>query len=71
MVRKILDGLAVLSFLLTVGIIGGGFMSYRYVTSPEFEKQIKTKLMGNVTKLMPKALDKSLPGMTGPAVPWK
>ena len=71
MVRKILDGLAVLSFLLTVGIIGGGFMSYRYVTSPEFEKQIKTILMGYVTKLMPIALDKSLPGMTGPAVPWK
>ncbi len=56
---------------LMVALLGGGFMGYRYVTSPEFEKQIKSKLMGNVTKVMPKALEKSLPSMTGPAIPWK
>jgi len=47
-----------------VALLGGGFFGYRYVTSPQFEEQIKNKFI-------PKTIEKKIPRMTGQAIPWK
>lgn len=70
MVRKILDGLAVLSFLLTVGILGVSFYVYKYVTSPQFETTIKNKLLGEINKKLPSSINQQLPKTTGVSIPY-
>ncbi len=50
-------------------VLAGGFFGYRYVTSPQFEEQIKNKLMDDLTKIMPKAIDKKMPKITGVGLP--
>jgi len=69
MVRKILDGLAVASFVLTAGIIGGGFFGYKYVTSPQGQAKIKNAIMGDLKKAMPDQIQKQLPKTTGLGFP--
>tara|TARA_B100000287_G_scaffold144271_1_gene136176 strand:- start:8303 stop:8515 length:213 start_codon:yes stop_codon:yes gene_type:complete len=68
MVRKILDGVAVLAFLLSAGLAGGSYFGYKYVTSPHGQAKIKKAIMGDLKKMMPSAIDKKLPKMTGPAL---
>ena len=60
----ILKVLVYVNTALMVGLLGGGFFGYRYVTSPQFEEQIKNKFI-------PKTIEKKIPRMTGQAVPWK
>lgn len=67
----ILKVLVYVNTALMVALLGGGFLGYRYVTSPQFEEQIKNKLMGDIGKVMPKAIEKKIPRMTGQAIPWK
>lgn len=50
-------------------VLAGGFFGYRYVTSPQFEEQIKNKLMDDIGKVMPKAIDKKMPKITGVGLP--
>jgi hypothetical protein len=50
-------------------VLAGGFFGYRYVTSPQFEVQLKNKLMDDLTKIMPKAIDKKMPKITGVGLP--
>jgi hypothetical protein len=69
MVRKILDGLAVASFVLTAGIIGGGFFGYKYVTSPQGQAKIKNAIMGDIKKALPSAIGHAMPKATGDAIP--
>ena len=69
MVRKILDAIAVLAFLLSASITGGAYFGYKYITSPQFELKIKNKLMGDLNKAMPQAIDQKMPKMTGVALP--
>ena len=69
MVRKIIDGLAVASFVLTAGIIGGGYFGYKYVTSPQGQAKIKNALMGDLKKAMPSQIKKQLPKVTGVGLP--
>ena len=71
MVRKILDGLAVASFVLTAGIIGGGFFGYKYVTSPQGKAKIKNAIMGDIKKALPGAIGGQMPTTTGPALDIK
>ena len=52
-----------------LGILGGGFFTYKYVTSPEFERNVKNKLMGDLEKKMPKVLEKKIPKFTGKSLP--
>jgi len=63
MVRKILDGLAVLTFLLTVGIIGGGVFGYLWITNEDNQKMLQDKAMEKVMGAI------KLPGLSGPALP--
>ena len=56
--RKALDIITIVTGILMLGILGGGFFTYRYLTSENFQK-----------KMMDKVLDDSLPKMTGPSIP--
>ena len=67
--RKILDAVTILSALLSVGIIGTGVYTYKYVQSPQFQKKIMDKVLGEVQGLMPDVLGNSLPDVTGPSLP--
>ena len=50
-------------------VLAGSFFGYRYVTSPQFEVQLKNKLMDDIGKVMPKAIDKKMPKITGVGLP--
>ena len=69
MYRKILDCLTIVSTILVLGIVGGGFFTYRYVTSDNFKDKVLEKVMGEVSGLMPDVLDNALPDMTGNSIP--
>ena len=54
---------------MTLGIIGGGFFTYKYVTSEQFKNKLLNEVMGNVKNVMPKMIEGTLPDMTSPHVP--
>ena len=63
MIRKILDACALAGLLVSASLAGGSFYLYKYVTSPAFEKEVKDKIMKEVTSGIP------LPSISGPALP--
>ena len=67
--QKILTGLIIFNTVGLVGIIGGGFYTYKYITSGNFEKLIKSKIMGDIQSALPKAIENKLPSRTGNSVP--
>ena len=67
--RKALDIITIVTGILMLGILGGGFFTYRYLTSEGFQKQMMDKVLRGVGDMMPKVLDDSLPKMTGPSIP--
>ena len=67
--RKILDALTILTTVLVLGILGGGFFTYKYVQSPQFQKKIMDKVLGEVQGLMPDVLGNALPNATGKSMP--
>tara|TARA_Y100000361_G_scaffold39970_1_gene34237 strand:+ start:143 stop:379 length:237 start_codon:yes stop_codon:yes gene_type:complete len=69
MFQKICNYLSILSTVLVLGILGGGFFTFKYVTSEQFKAKIMNEVLGNVQGLMPKVLDQGLPKMTSPAMP--
>mgnify|MGYP003153658132 FL=1 len=69
MLNKLSSILSILSFLISLTTIGAGYAGYKYVTSPNFEKMMMEKVMGNVQGLMPKALDNAMPSSTGISIP--
>ena len=69
MFQKICNYLSILSTVLVLGILGGGFFTYKYVSSEQFKNKLMNEVLGNVQNLMPKVLDNNLPDMTGPSLP--
>ena len=69
MFQKICNYLSILSTVLVLGILGGGFFTFKYVTSEQFKTKIMNEVLGNVQGLMPKALDNVVPDLTGPSLP--
>jgi uncharacterized protein YneF (UPF0154 family) len=69
MFQKICNYLSILSTVLVLGILGGGFFTFKYVTSEQFKNKLMNEVLGNVQGLMPKMLDNNLPDMTGPSLP--
>ena len=67
--RKILDVLTIVTTILTLGIVGTGFFTYKTVRSEKFQKEMMDKILGGVGDMMPKVLDDNLPSMTGPSLP--
>ena len=69
--QKIFNAIAVASGILTLTIIGAGIYGYRYLTSDNFEKLIKNKIMGDIQNVLPKAIENELPSKTGVSIPFK
>ena len=69
MFQKICNYLSILSTVLVLGILGGGFFTYKYVTSEQFKNKLMNEVLGNVQNLIPKVLDNNLPNLTGPSLP--
>ena len=67
--QKVLTGLIIFNTVGLVGIIGGGCYSYKYITSGNFEKLIKSKIMGDLQSALPSAIEDKLPIRTGNSVP--
>ena len=67
--QKVLTGLIIFNTVGLVGIIGGGFYGYKYITSGNFEKLIKSKIMGDIQSALPGAIEDKLPNRTGNSVP--
>jgi len=66
--RKFLDALTILSTILVLGICGGGYFTYKYLTSPQFKTKMMNEVLENVQKLIPKMLDNEIPEITGPSI---
>ena len=69
--QKIFNAIAVASGVLTLTIIGTGIYGYKYLTSDNFEKFIKNKIMGDIQNVLPKAIENELPTTTGVSIPFK
>ena len=69
MLRKILDALTIVTTILVLGILGGGFFTFKYVTSEQFKAKVMNQILDNVQGMMPKVLDQGLPKVTGPSMP--
>jgi len=69
MFQKISNILSIASFLLITSTLGASYFGYKYVQSPQFQKKIMDKVLGEVKALLPNVLDKGLPDMTGPSMP--
>ena len=67
--RKILDALTIVTTILVLGILGGGFFTYKYVTSEQFKAKMMNQVLENVQGLMPNILENSLPNTTGKSLP--
>ena len=69
MFQKICNYLSILSTVLILGILGGGFFTYKYLTSEQFKAKILNEVLENVQGLMPDILDNALPNTTGKSLP--
>tara|TARA_R100000152_G_C6713887_1_gene141026 strand:+ start:316 stop:528 length:213 start_codon:yes stop_codon:yes gene_type:complete len=70
MMQKVFNALSALAFLIAAGLAGGTYFGYKYVTSPHGQAKIKNAIMGDLKKVMPKAIDAKMPTSTGPAIPF-
>ena len=68
MFQKICNYLSILSTVLVLGILGGGFFTFKYVTSEQFKTKIMNEVLGGVGDMMPKVLDEGLPEMVQPSI---
>ncbi len=66
MVRKLIDGLAVASFLLSAAFVGGGIYSYMWITSEDNQKELLDSAVEQIKENLPIP---SIPETTGPALP--
>ena len=69
MFQKICQVASLLSLLLSVSMLGGGYYAFRFVTSEQFKSRVMNEVLSNVESLMPKVLDNALPDMTGGTIP--
>ena len=68
MFQKICNYLSILSTVLVLGILGGGFFTYKYVTSEQFKAKMMNQVLENVQGLMADVLDNALPSTTGKSI---
>ena len=69
MFNKICQVASLLSLLLSGSMAGFGFVAIRYMQSPEFERDLKNKLMSDLTEKMEKQIPLEIPRETFPAMP--
>ena len=61
--QRIFNIISAVSFLLVLGITGGGVFGYLWVTNPANQKMLQDKAMEKVMGAI------KLPGLSGPALP--
>ena len=66
--RKVLDIITIVTGILMLGILGGGFFTYKYLTSEQFKAKMMNQVLENVQGLMPNVLDNALPSTTGKSI---
>ena len=71
MLNKISSILSILSFLISITTIGAGYATYKWVSSPQFEAMMMEKVMKSVNEILPNQIEKKMPKVTGPSVPFK
>jgi hypothetical protein len=64
--RKIIDGLAVASFLLSAAVAGSGVYAYLWITNEDNQKELIDMAVGKITENLPIP---KMPSATGPALP--
>ena len=69
MFNKICQIASLLSLLLSGSMATFGFVAIRYMQSPEFERDLKNKLMGDLQEKMMKEIPLQMPTETFPAMP--
>ena len=69
MFQKIANVLSIISFLMVSSMSVGAFLAVRYMKSPEFERTLKNKLMGDLKEKMIDEIPKQLPKFSGPSIP--
>ena len=69
MFNKICQVASLLSLLLSGSMAAFGFVAIRYMLSPEFERDLKNKLMGDLQEKMMEEIPLQMPEMSGPALP--
>ena len=68
MFQKICQIASLLSLLLSVSMLGGGYYAYRFLSSEQFKARVMNEVLDNVFGMMPKVLDQNLPDVTGPSM---
>ena len=61
--QRIFNTISAISFLLVLGITGGGVFGYLWVTNPANQKMLQDKAMEKVMGAI------KLPGLSGPVLP--
>ena len=61
--QKVFNIISALSFLLVLGITGGGVFGYLWITNSDNQKMLQDKAMEKVMGAM------KMPGLSGPALP--
>ena len=69
MFNKICQIASLLSLLLSGSMAAFGFVAIRYMQSPEFERDLKNKLMGDLKEKMKEEIPLQIPKTTFPAMP--
>ena len=69
--QKIIDAIACITFVLTLGSITTVYFGYKYITSPKGQEKIKKQILDELKGGMPKLINKELPKFTQPALPTK
>ena len=69
MFNKIANVLSIISFLMVSSMSVGAYLTYSYMKSPEFERNLKNKIMGDLENKMKDTIPKQMPKITGPSLP--
>ena len=68
MFQKIANILSIASFVLITSTLGASYMGYKYLTSPEFERTLKNKIMRSLEDKLPDVMGSVMPDLTGPSI---
>ena len=69
MFNKICQVASLLSLLLSGSMAAFGYVAIQYMKSPEFERDLKNKLMGDLKEKMMEEIPLQIPKTTFPAMP--
>ena len=69
MFNKICQVASLLSLLLSGSMAAFGYVAIQYMKSPEFERDLKNKLMGDLQEKMMEEIPLQIPKTTFPAMP--